>query len=66
MTFRIHTLFVCLLILASAALLFGQGGAVGTILGTVTDTQGAVVANADVEITNIATNEQEFHAVVAD
>ena len=37
-------------------LLYGQGGANGTILGTVTDNSGAVLANAGVEVTNVATN----------
>jgi len=55
MNFRVRTLLACLLVFASATLLFGQG-AVGTILGTVTDTTGAVVSGADVTVTNIATN----------
>ena len=45
-----------LLPFAFATLLFGQGGANGTILGTVTDNSGAVVANANVDVTNTATN----------
>jgi len=53
---RVHKSLVCLLVLASAVALYGQGGAVGTILGTVSDSQGAVVAAADVEVTNTATN----------
>jgi hypothetical protein len=47
-------LWLCLLI-ASGALLYGQGAGTGTILGTVTDSSGAVVANASVDVTNIAT-----------
>ena len=47
---------VCLLILRRPALLYGQGGAYGTILGTVNDNSGAVVAKAGVDVTNIATN----------
>ena len=35
---------------------YGQGGANGTILGTVTDNSGAVMTNATVDITNTATN----------
>src|SRR5437879_564220 len=44
------------LVIASAGLLHAQGGAYGTILGTVTDNSGAVVANAGVDVTNIGTN----------
>jgi hypothetical protein len=36
--------------------LFAQAGATGTILGTVTDSTGAIVANAKVTVTNTATN----------
>jgi len=43
-------LSLCLLISLAAASLYGQGGAYGTILGTVTDNSGAVVANAGVEV----------------
>ena len=47
---------LCLLLTWSTqVLLFGQSGATGTILGTVTDNSGAVVANAAVAITNLAT-----------
>ena len=53
-TTRIFSL--CLLISLAAAYLYGQGGAYGTILGTVTDNSGAVVANAGVDVTNTATN----------
>ena len=45
-----------LLIVSSAGLLFGQAGATGTILGTVTDNSGAVVAQAQVAVANVATN----------
>ncbi len=56
MTLKARVLSVCLFVFASAFLLFGQGGAVGTILGTVTDTSGAVVASANVTVTNLGTN----------
>jgi len=36
--------------------MFGQAGATGAILGTVTDSTGAVIPNAKVTITNVATN----------
>ena len=52
---KVHQLVVCLFVLVSASLLYGQGGANGTILGTVTDNSGAVVANAKVDVTNIGT-----------
>ncbi len=49
-------LSLCLLISLAAVSLFGQGGAYGTILGTVKDNSGAVVAKASVDVTNVATN----------
>src|ERR1700721_156405 len=51
-----RSLLQLLLVISSAALLYGQGGAYGTILGTVKDNSGAVVANASVVVTNVATN----------
>ena len=56
MTIKVHSLVVCLFVIVSAGLLYGQGGANGTILGTVTDNSGAVLANAGIDVTNIATN----------
>src|SRR5579863_7636536 len=44
------------ILLVVAGKLFAQGGATGTILGTVTDATGAIVANAKVTVTNTATN----------
>ena len=41
-------LLCSLIVLSAQVLLFGQSGATGTILGTVTDNSGAVVANAKV------------------
>jgi len=46
----------CLLILSATGFLYGQGGAYGTIVGTVTDNSGAVLAKAGVDITNVATS----------
>jgi hypothetical protein len=42
-------------LLLSSALIFSQGGATGTILGTVLDNSGAVVTGATVTVTNVAT-----------
>src|SRR6478609_11161953 len=49
-------LSLCLVLISAAGLLYGQGGAYGTVLGTVTDNSGAVLANAGVDVTNTATN----------
>src|SRR5207249_1055072 len=54
-TMKVHKLLLCVFVNVSASLLYGQGGANGTIVGTVTDNSGAVVANANVDITNVAT-----------
>ncbi len=54
---RIRNWLGILVLLVSASWLFGQAGVVGTIVGTVTDNTGAVVANANVELTNTATNQ---------
>src|SRR5205814_530685 len=53
---NMRNLFLLGLILSFANLLHAQGGATGTILGTVTDPAGAVLSNARVDVTNIATN----------
>jgi hypothetical protein len=52
---------LCLLVLTclSGIETFAQSGATGTIVGTVTDTSGAVVPNARVSITNVATNAKQ-------
>jgi len=50
---KVHSLVVCLFVIATAGLL--QAQSTGTILGTVTDNSGAVVAKASVNITNAAT-----------
>src|SRR5947207_14805900 len=55
-TTRATHFFACLLIaVASASLMFAQGGATGTILGTVTDQSGAVVPKATVQSMNVGT-----------
>ena len=51
---RVSFCFIALLFLGSTV--FAQGGATGTILGTVTDTSGAIVSNAKVTVTNTAKN----------
>lgn len=43
------------ILLAIPSILFAQAGATGTILGTVTDSTGAVVPNARITVTNTAT-----------
>src|SRR5437867_4909611 len=56
MSARTRVLFLLVVTLSFANLLHAQGGANGTILGTVTDNSGAVLASARVDVTNIATN----------
>ena len=48
-------LSLCFLVISAAGLLYGQGGANGTILGTVTDSSGGVIASAKVDVTNTTT-----------
>jgi len=45
-----------ILLTASIGRLFGQAGATGTILGTVTDSSGAILPNIKVTVTNTQTN----------
>src|SRR3984893_5269880 len=48
---------LCLtVLLMMAGRLFAQAGATGTILGTVTDSSGAIVPSAKVTVTDTATN----------
>jgi Carboxypeptidase regulatory-like domain/TonB dependent receptor len=49
-------LVLCSVVILTAELIYGQGGAYGTILGTVTDNSGAVVTKAAVDVTNVNTN----------
>jgi hypothetical protein len=53
---QIRLIWIALLATAFLVQAFAQGGATGAISGTVEDTTGASVANADVRITNQATN----------
>ncbi len=46
-----------ILLLCAIAVGWGQASFTGTVLGTVTDPAGAVVANATVTVTNLGTNE---------
>ena len=45
-----------LLLIVPGIRIFGQSGATGTILGTITDSSGAVMPNVKVTVTNTATN----------
>lgn len=57
MRYRAATAFIWLfLVLASAALSFGQGTDLGTVRGTVTDSTGAVIVGAKVTVTDALTN----------
>src|ERR1041385_7893374 len=55
MSKRTVSLALTAFLLLSTAMLFAQGGATGTILGTVVDNTGAVVTGANVTVTNVAT-----------
>ena len=54
---RVFTLLSLILGMSTGKTAFGQGGATGAILGTVTDISGAEVASADVQIIATATQE---------
>jgi hypothetical protein len=53
---KVRFLSVILALFFSASLLYAQGGATVTILGTVMDNSGAVVPQANVDVTNVATS----------
>ncbi len=48
--------FAATLLIVSPRFAHGQGGGTGTILGTVTDSSGAIVPNAKVQVKNTGTN----------
>lgn len=54
--FKISLALTLLILLAGAGRMFGQSGATGTILGTVTDSTGAIIPNVKITVTNTATN----------
>ncbi|MGA6984381.1 MAG: carboxypeptidase-like regulatory domain-containing protein, partial [Candidatus Sulfotelmatobacter sp.] len=51
-TLQRRLIWISFLAVAFSMQAFGQGGATGAISGTIQDPSGAVVANADVRITN--------------
>jgi hypothetical protein len=53
---------VLIILLVCGSRLFAQGGATGSISGTVTDSSGAILPNVKVTVTNTATN-QAYHTV---
>ena len=46
-----------MMLIVTGGRLYGQSGATGTILGTVTDSSGAIVPNVSVTVTNKETNQ---------
>jgi hypothetical protein len=62
---RIIRLILCLaVVLTATGRVFAQAGATGTILGTVTDSTGAILSNVKVTVTNTQTN-VAFHTVTS-
>ena len=61
-TLRLTLCLIALLVMTGR--LFAQAGATGTILGTVTDSTGAIIPNVKVTVTNTATN-SAFHTVTS-
>lgn len=51
-----RTILCSVLAMAAANVAFGQAGATGSILGTVTDSTGAVLPNVKITVINTATN----------
>ena len=52
----LRTFLTLIVLLVAAGKLFSQAGATGTILGTVTDSTGAIIPNVKVTVTNTQTN----------
>jgi hypothetical protein len=63
-TFRICFALILLLVGIGTGRMFGQAGATGTILGTVTDSSAAIIPDVKVTVTNTATN-QAFKTVTS-
>src|ERR1035441_7303734 len=55
-TIRLSIGLLILTLLVGAGRMYGQAGATGTILGTVTDSSGAIIPNVKVTVTNTQTN----------
>src|ERR1039458_504257 len=53
---RLSIGLLILTLLVGAGRMYGQAGATGTILGTVTDSSGAIIPNVKVTVTNTQTN----------
>lgn len=61
---RLRLCLGAIFLLAATGSLFGQAGATGSIVGTVTDTTGAVIPKVQITITNEATN-VPFHTLTS-
>ncbi|HTB97378.1 MAG TPA: TonB-dependent receptor [Terracidiphilus sp.] len=53
---KIHLCLGLIVLLIATGRMYGQAGATGTILGTVTDSSGAIIPQVSVTVTNTATN----------
>ena len=61
---KIHLCLGLIVLLIVNGRMYGQAGATGTILGTVTDSSGAIIPQVTVTVTNTATN-VAFHTVTS-
>jgi hypothetical protein len=52
----VQTALLVMILFGISSMVYAQAGATGTILGTVTDSTGAIVSDAAVTVTNTATN----------